>query len=97
MGAGFTPARTKGGRWDEMHRIALVALVESLTAAGQPSAAAAQYGKVGRSEIFPRTVSVECVEGIFFKFFFYFNKNERICFFLLDKLSNKTHFVGPIC
>lgn len=46
MGAGFTPARTKGGRWDEMHRIALVALVESLTAAGQPSAAAAHYGKV---------------------------------------------------
>lgn len=67
MGAGFTPARTKGGRWDEMHGIALV---ESLAAAGQPSAAAAQYGEVGRSE---------CVERMFFFFFFY--KNEIFCFF----------------
>lgn len=61
MGAGFTPARTKGGRWDEMHGIALVALVESLAAAGQPSAAAAQYGEAGRSE---------CVERMFFCFLF---------------------------
>lgn len=66
MGVGFTTARTKGGRWDKMHCIALVALVESLTAAGQPSAAAGQYGKVGRSEIFPRTVWLECVERIFY-------------------------------